>query len=622
MIEDTGPQTRTYTAQAGQKVFVYPILVPSPEDLRVYVSGVLQTLWTTYQAEGFGSSDGVTVTFYTAPLAGSEVAITTDVAYTQPSDYTTGSRFSADDHEASLDRMTLLARQNRDLTLRSPKFPLFSSPQLLDMTFPPPEAGRYLRANGSGTGLVWSDIASSGGPSGPVDAQDVSYRGSNVEVALDDLAAMANEQEDALEALSSAVLDVGADVLAHETRIARVEVHQQHKPLVTDSPWLADATGVNDCFAAFSQCRDATGGCFDIPKGRFKLLSPFPFTNMPYDISGAGRHQTYLDYSGNQDCFVIDTAFAGSIRNLCLHHLRSTGTPTAGAAINVRAANFIVVEHVLMEEPYTALRLKARPGAAVNVGRFKDIVIGNQEEAGVYADGTDAPVVDLEFKGLWINGSVSPGNGAKGPGVGYYFTGQIEGSHIIGGDAILAQRGIWIDSATLTPPKRVSSLYIIATQLDSNAHGITARNCVACEMIGCWVATSLEHGIYLDGAIGFEINGCHIFNHGKFGIYVEATSRHTLITGGNRIVSNSTSAPNQYSAIGIASGTTDFIITSNALAEDGAFPSAASQGWGVDIAPGASDRYVVWGNLVAGNTQGGVRDGGASATHKTVGANW
>ena len=112
------------------------------------------TLDSDYTVTGAGASEG-TVTLAVALATGQKLTITRDVPATQEADYVQNDAFPAASHETALDKLTMLAQQNRGQIARGMKLPV--SLEGVSTTMPVPVAGRGLKWNAGATALVNSD---------------------------------------------------------------------------------------------------------------------------------------------------------------------------------------------------------------------------------------------------------------------------------------------------------------------------------------------------------------------------------------------------------------------------------------------------------------------------------
>ena len=120
MTVSSSTSSVSYSGNGATTGFSYTFKIFADSDLVVSLknntTGVstTQTLTTDYTVSGAGSASGGNVTFVTAPPSGNTVIIRRVLPYTQETDYTENDPFPAASHEDALDKLTMLAQQNRD----------------------------------------------------------------------------------------------------------------------------------------------------------------------------------------------------------------------------------------------------------------------------------------------------------------------------------------------------------------------------------------------------------------------------------------------------------------------------------------------------------------------------
>ena len=131
--------------------------------LAVFVDGVRQKLDIDYAVSGAGNPSGGSVTFTSAPAAGSgNVVILRDPDQAQEVKYPPNDPFPARTHETALDKLTMLVQRTRDLLGRAFTLADADASQV-SLTVPTPQAGYLIGWNPSGTGLA--NFAGTGGGS-------------------------------------------------------------------------------------------------------------------------------------------------------------------------------------------------------------------------------------------------------------------------------------------------------------------------------------------------------------------------------------------------------------------------------------------------------------------------
>jgi len=615
--------SRGYIAQAGQTDFGFPLKVPTPGDLAVFVDTLRKALGTDYTVAGAGSQTGATVTFLSPMAGGESVLLQLDLPYTQPTDYLTGSVFQADQHEDALDRQVLLTRQLLDRAWRVPTFSPFSPPTHLNVQLPDMVPGAVLRVNGSGDGLAWAPVPVADlPPTLTVNAQDVVYdSGTNVESELDAMRTKNAAQDATLSAHLSAITATTNQSNSNASAIASIQVRLRRRPQVTDSQWGATGNGVTDDAPAFKACRDATNGRFDVPAGTYLLLSNVMFTT-GCDVYGAGNNATSLIYRGNYDCFTVQNNHVPwSIRDIGFGHDRSTGTPMAGAALKLTTAAGGIMDNVQIFAPYTGIHMEPPDNRGAPNNHFHNITIGYMEYAGVALLGSLGNAGGY-FKDVVIVGAPEPGDSTHGPGTAWLLRDHVEGLQVIGGDLIYCQYGMDARSVNYGFADRVEYNTFDHMQFDSCINNVYLERCAFMRFDNVWCASSANDGYRIVDSGAIAINGGIVYNNGRHGISMNggAFSEFNRFQG-ITVLSNSVGAPGICSGIHVDAGATDFMITGNACGSSVNFPSYGVQKYGIEVANGASDRYFIEGNLVKGNTTAGVFDGGGG-NNKSVARNY
>lgn len=118
-------------------------------DLKVYVSGILQSITTNYTVTGAGNPSGGSVNFVLPPASGAQVVIFRDPAITQGLDYIDNDPFPAESHERGLDRLTMIAQRIKDQVSRALK--LGDSVVGVNTDLPAISGGKLLGTNMAGT---------------------------------------------------------------------------------------------------------------------------------------------------------------------------------------------------------------------------------------------------------------------------------------------------------------------------------------------------------------------------------------------------------------------------------------------------------------------------------------
>ena len=152
-------------------------------------------------------------------------------------------------------------------------------------------------------------------------------------------------------------------------------------------------------------------------------------------------------------------------------------------------------------------------------------------------------------------------------------------------------------------------------------------NGVLCEggeglvMDGCWVGSVLlGNGVEITAAYAGEVtlSSTRIYGNAQHGVLIRNGPRSVIISS-CYIGYNSTSSLYTYHGITCSAGASEFVISNNIIGE---LISAVgnTQGYGVFITAGASDNFVITGNVFKNNGSGPISDG-ATGVNKRIGYN-
>jgi hypothetical protein len=108
-----------YTANGATTVFAFNFLIPSSQDIQVFLNDALQS--SGFTVSGYGNPAGGSVTFTTAPQNLWIVTILRVMPLTQAVDYVPYDAFPAQTHEGALDKLTMIDQQQQEEIDRSLK---------------------------------------------------------------------------------------------------------------------------------------------------------------------------------------------------------------------------------------------------------------------------------------------------------------------------------------------------------------------------------------------------------------------------------------------------------------------------------------------------------------------
>ena len=149
MTVDSSSNRKDYDPDGLVAIFAYDFRVDDADDMVVYEDGAVVV--GGYTVSGIGVKEGGDVTFDVAPLASVEVlSLRREVPLTQETAYPTLGPFPSESHEAALDKLTMIAQQQKEVLSRSLTT---AATSLVEPSVSNPEGGKVLRWKADETGL-------------------------------------------------------------------------------------------------------------------------------------------------------------------------------------------------------------------------------------------------------------------------------------------------------------------------------------------------------------------------------------------------------------------------------------------------------------------------------------
>lgn len=195
------------------------------------------------------------------------------------------------------------------------------------------------------------------------------------------------------------------------------------------------------------------------------------------------------------------------------------------------------------------------------------------------------------------------------------------GVHISDSDIIHSKRGLTINPGS---GQIVQHLFVMNSAFDTaSTQGIyigpTAGGTVnRATFTGNWTSSNTDSGILVGGS-GGTINTIRFFNHrsylnGQHGVIFNSGTELEFSHG--EVAGNSSSGSGAYNGISIAANVIGFRLIGNRSGAVGGFSN--TQGWGILIAAGTSDKYIVTNNDVRTNLTGSLSDAGTGGTKQVA----
>lgn len=356
----------------------------------------------------------------------------------------------------------------------------------------------------------------------------------------------------------------------------------------------------------------STGGAIYFPPGVYNTAGAITPGISNVLIFGAGAGSSVIQSTSATVDIIDFGAATGSYSNCSVRDisLTSSVTRTAGnyisfdnvtngivsnvamsgpfVGINLLASSFIFITSTFINAPVasTGVGILVQSGNNYNIGRSAVFLAsGTQPLYGLQFQACDSALVaDCSFVNTGYGVVMNPASGATVKKIG------ISGCAVPG----CTNDGIFINPAS---GGTVANIRLTANRLTLNSgNGLnlgTAGTINAVQFISGEVTDNALHGINVGG-----------------GTYVMVDSAHI---GGNSTASSGTS-----NGVNIAAGVSKFDVRNCRIGVSPANSSPA-QKWGIQVASGSSNNYVINGNDLNDNVTGGLSDGGTGTAKQLVG---
>jgi hypothetical protein len=161
--------------------------------------------------------------------------------------------------------------------------------------------------------------------------------------------------------------------------------------------------------------------------------------------------------------------------------------------------------------------------------------------------------------------------------------------------------------------------HVVGNYFDFTINGAIFDTVAGTGIVDNWFASKRGDGCTVNKATHCDLVGNEFSSSWSAGLFIQAPAKGTKVIGGYAAGNNraGTGKPGIY----VDAGTTDFVITGVRAGGATAVGYDGTQAYGIQIVVGASDRYIVEQNLIAGNTTAGVIDGG-TGVNKSVARNY
>mgnify|MGYP001404285004 CR=1 FL=1 len=374
----------------------------------------------------------------------------------------------------------------------------------------------------------------------------------------------------------------------------------------------AKGDGVTDDTNAIQNAMNSISGSRGtllIPKGIYVVSGTLNLTASHFRIIGTGYGSTIITTNNpTADVFVIGDG-TNLYENIIISALRinSSVTKTNGAGIRLRKILHSAIKDVRIYKCFHGIIL-TDGSTSIDIENVTINDLGQTNGIGVWIDGgndhfmrkivSDNPSAAQPFAGVRIQDS--------------------GGTWITDCDFIHCGNGLLIDPQA---NKTVSWLFALNSAFDSgNGQGIivspaTNGTVKGINFIGCWTASNSQNGIAIAGSgtvNGVRIIGHRAFNNGNQGIYVSAGTNISL--DACDVSGNSQNSPGTDNGIYFVNGVSEFSVRNCRSGQQAGY--ANTQKYGIAVASGASNNYMITNNDVRLNVTAGISDGGTGTNKR------
>lgn len=384
--------------------------------------------------------------------------------------------------------------------------------------------------------------------------------------------------------------------------------------------WGADNTGVLDTSPVL------TAALLNVPRGlsarKAKIgfsAGGFLFNSIVSDaagygarIAGEGLEQTIF-VTPNADASILDFSTVGSTVEHIGFNASFVAPLATGDMIKFSGGNQKLqgkVSNVKMYRCFRGVTVLGTSNALIT-GQYEisDLTVQSYAQSALHIQyANDVQVSRFTFDcGSTTLGSLG----------GIRLAGNVQGCTFNQGSILTGLYSMTTDG-TVNINERPSFCKFNSVYFDSSINGALLAYCLDFDMTDCWASNRPGPGFLLQNSSGVKFIGGGANGCGTHGALVEASTSNTVFNGFTAS-NNSQNTPGAAHGLTFAAGISDFLVINCILKNF--MGLAGSQGYGVYVDAGASDRYVIGPNLTTGNATGGVSDNG-TGVNKLVAANF
>jgi hypothetical protein len=363
--------------------------------------------------------------------------------------------------------------------------------------------------------------------------------------------------------------------------------------------------------AAVNAAQTANGTTVLMPQGTYKISTSISIVSPVSIIGMAGATIIAPNFATGSAFQIVPPSgwpydSGVTIANL---NFKASVARTSGAYLSSNNGYYITVTRCQFLNGYNGIHLT---GPAATGFYVKDCIFANNTNDNILIDaatGLQGPV-DVVLQDLWIHGASQTSQSVSG--VYIKAAGDITLRHV---------STVWSGSALRVQPSsgnRIQALVCNECFFDSgNGYGVyidTSAGGVVdlIKIANTWIATNGQGGVALTGSAlikHVDLIDCVISNNNGNGVLLNNTSvRNTSIIGCS--ISSNTG-----NGIYAGAGVVNFKVVGCTIGQSGEFTGNSQ--WGIYIASGGSDYYIIANNKITDNTAGQLFDSG-TGINKTV----
>lgn len=528
-----------------------------------------------FSVVGAGQPSGGTVTVITAPAVGETLTILRSVERTQLTDYIPNDPFPAQSHERALDKLTMIVQEQDEVLTRT--FALPAGLPGVSAELPSPLPLAPIVWNATGTAFENGDLNITG---------DMLLRPN---LADDTGGSLVGFKQTGANSRSRTTYDKLLDyknVFDFMTIAERADVRAE--------------TGLVDVTAAVQA---AVTACTNVvaPAGVY-LVSNTITIPAGHTLIGEGETATEFRRAGsNMSFFVMGTG--SELHNIKFRRSGAT-TATAGRLIDVQVSDVRITD-IEADHFYDGIYAKSVAGLSL-----ERIYLDHYQRAGINCDGTINDIFLHDFIITNIGSAV---------GFGILMNNKCEAFTALNGDLIGGQYGLYTTATSFLPGTGTIPAFCKFTNVffDSADSGVTLDKSADFRFTSCWFSNRPGNGVTVAQCYDVSFVNCDFVNCGSSGAVLSNSAQKGVQFIGCSFISNN-SQNNASNGLTVFAGVSDWSMI-GCQANNTIF-NTTLQGYGLFVAAGASDRYVISGNNFTGNFIGAVSDGG-TGTNKRISAN-